>query len=436
MNLSKIREWFDWEKHDLDFMGTRRYFIGVSVIVCALCFVVLWKPGLRLGTDFVGGTEVEVSFKQPLDPNQIREAVEKAGFHSPEVVKDRTDESANRFLIRVQEVSTLTDEQKTHLQNALCMASDDGTPRADCPEGLRTVEVKFSPGGDKVMARYEKEVCGTPTPDVQCPAREDVAKQLVGKVPGIQMRPGPNNPLVSNPRNNSVEFRLQGKADQIMAGLVSELGADKVPTTPDRAEWIGPKAGKQLRDAAIISISLSLLIIMLYVTFRFDIRFAPGGIVALMHDVLIAVGAMVVTQREMTLSGVAALLTVVGFSMNDTVVIYDRIRENLGKYRHMTFPQLINRSVTETLSRTFRTSTTAMAAIVPFMFYGTQVIKDFAFAMFVGMVAGIYSTIFIASPITDWLDRKFFGRKLSKRRRVRRKKKEATASQSGAEAPA
>jgi preprotein translocase subunit SecF len=210
-----------------------------------------------------------------------------------------------------------------------------------------------------------------------------------------------------------------------MDGLRASLGADKVPAAPLRVEWIGPKAGKQLRDAAIISITLSLIVIMLYVTFRFDVRFAPGGIVALMHDVLIAVGAMVVTQREMTLSTVAALLTVVGFSMNDTVVIYDRIRENLGKYRHLTFPQLINKSVTETLSRTFRTSTTAMASIIPFMFWGTQVIKDFAFAMFVGMIAGIYSTIFIASPITDWLDRKFFGRKLSKRKRVRRKKKPA-----------
>jgi preprotein translocase subunit SecF len=248
------------------------------------------------------------------------------------------------------------------------------------------------------------------------------------------LRPGANNPVVQNTRDRKVEFFLKSKGDQIMDGLKASLGPDKVPDAPLRVEWIGPKAGKQLRDAAIISISLSLIVIMLYVEFRFDVRFAPGGIVALMHDVLVAVGAMVATQRELTLSGVAALLTVVGFSMNDTVVIYDRIRENLGKYRHMTFPQLINRSVTETLSRTFRTSTTALAAIAPFMFYGTQVIKDFAFAMFVGMIAGIYSTIFIASPITDWLDRKFFGRKLSKKRR--RRKKKAPASRQGVEAPA
>jgi preprotein translocase subunit SecF len=423
----KFSEWFDWSKRDLDFMGTRVYFIGVSVLLCAACLFALWKPGLKLGTDFLGGTEVEVGFTQPTEPLEIRNAVEQAGFSSAEVVRVDNKTNPHQFLIRVQEVSTLTDEQKTNIEKALCLIPEEGElDAATCPEELRTTEVKFSPGGDKVTVRYLKEVCGKATAEVACPPREDIAQQLgAGKVPTVELRLGANNPVVQNPRNNTVEFFLKSKGDQIMDSLRASLGTDKVPASPLRVEWIGPKAGKQLRDAAIISITLSLIVIMLYVTFRFDVRFAPGGIVALMHDVLIAVGAMVVTQREMTLSTVAALLTVVGFSMNDTVVIYDRIRENLGKYRHLTFPQLINKSVTETLSRTFRTSTTAMASIIPFMFWGTQVIKDFAFAMFVGMIAGIYSTIFIASPITDWLDRKFFGRKLSKRKRVRRKKKPA-----------
>lgn len=431
----KLAEWFDWSKRDLDFMGTRRYFIGVSVLLCAACLISLWKPGIKLGTDFLGGTEVEVAFTQPIEAGDVREAVERAGFASPEVVKVDTGKSANQFLVRVQEVSTLTEEQKASIESALCLAPEEGElDRNVCPESLETTEVKFSPGGDKISARFKADVCGKATPDVACPPREDIRKQLVGKVVGVELRPGANNPVVQNARDRKVEFFLKSKGDQIMDGLKASLGADKVPEAPLRVEWIGPKAGKQLRDAAVISISLSLIVIMLYVAFRFDVRFAPGGIVALMHDVLIAVGAMVATQRELTLSGVAALLTVVGFSMNDTVVIYDRIRENLGKYRHMTFPQLINRSVTETLSRTFRTSTTAIAAIVPFMFYGTQVIKDFAFAMFVGMIAGIYSTIFIASPITDWLDRKFFGRKLSKKRR--RRKKKAPTSRERVEAPA
>src|SRR5690606_24254230 len=114
-------------------------------------------------------------------------------------------------------------------------------------------------------------------------------------------------------------------------------------------------------------------------------------------------------QREVTLSTVAALLTIVGYSINDTVVVYDRIRENLGKYRKMTFPRIINRSITEVLSRTIRTSATTAAALLPFLFFGTGVIKDFAFALLVGILVGTYSSIYMAAPLTEYIDRKFFG---------------------------
>jgi len=307
---------------------------------------------------------------------------------------------------------------------------EGGTPEDEsCPKALWTQEVKISPGGDKIAARYAKDVClredgaDPKQRGAGCRLRDEVARQLDGKVAGVELRAGENNPQVQNPRESRVEFYLKSKGDQIMDGLRDKLGSEVVPAVPLRVEWIGPKAGRQLRDAAITSIIIAVIFIMAYIAFRFDMRFAPGAVVALLHDVGLATGAMAIAQREVTLSTVAALLTIVGYSINDTVVVYDRIRENLGKYRKMTFPAIINRSVTEMIGRTIRTSVTTALAIIAFLFLGTGVIKDFAFTLLIGVLVGTYSSIYIAAPVTEWIDRRFFASRIKKRRRVRRKKK-------------
>ena len=235
--------------------------------------------------------------------------------------------------------------------------------------------------------------------------------------------------MVQNPRDNRVEFYFKSKGAQIMDGLRKGLGAEAVPATPLRIEWIGAKAGSQLRDAAIKSITIAVIVIMLYIAFRFDMRFAPGAIAALVHDVFLAMGAMVLARREVTLSTVAALLTIVGYSINDTVVVYDRIRENLGRYRKMSFPKVINRSVTEMLGRTIKTSMSTALALLPFLFFGSGVIRDFAFTLLVGVAVGTYSSIYVAAPLTELIDRRVFGTSIKrKKRRVRRKKKDASPS--------
>jgi preprotein translocase subunit SecF len=429
-------QWFK-PGQDIDFMKYRPYFLGASAILVVASIIGFFNPGPRFGTDFSGGTEVEVAFGEGVAAGQLRAAVQKIGFASPDVVAVDNADGKNQFLIRVKEVSSFTDAQKTALTNALCLTSEEGkvADEAACPEALRSTEVKFSPGGDKVSVRYIAKVCGPARPNVPCPPRADIQKQLTDKVAGVALRTGENNPVVQNPRDNKVEFYFKSKGDQIMDGLRAELG-EAVPATPLRVEWIGPKAGKQLRDAAIMSISIAVIFIMVFIAFRFDMRFAPGSIAALIHDVFIAVGIMVVAQREVTLSTVAALLTIVGYSINDTVVVYDRIRENLGKYRKMSFPKIINRSVTEMLGRTIRTSGLTAAAVAPFLFWGTGVIKDFAFTLLIGIVVGTYSSIYIAAPVTELIDRRVFGKSVKKKRRVRRKKKGPASSRSDAKAPA
>ena len=189
-----------------------------------------------------------------------------------------------------------------------------------------------------------------------------------------------------------------------------------VPDKALRVEWVGPKAGKQLRDSARNAVAIAVVFIMLYLAFRFDLRFAPGVIVACIHDAMVVIGAFIVLHREITLSTIAAVLTVVGYSMNDTVVVYDRIRENLGKHRGKTFAQIINLSVSETLSRTILTSGATMLSVLAFFVYGTGVIKDFMLALVVGIVAGTYSSIYVAAPLTEWIDKKMAKRADLKKR--------------------
>jgi preprotein translocase subunit SecF len=145
---------------------------------------------------------------------------------------------------------------------------------------------------------------------------------------------------------------------------------------------------------------------------RFDLRYAPGAVLCLIHDALVATGALIIVGKELNLTVIAALLTIIGFSVNDTVVIYDRVRENLRRLRGASFPEIIDLSVSEMLGRTVITSGTAILSLVPFLVWGTNALQDFAYTLIVGMISGVYSTVFVALPLTHWLDRVL----LSKRR--------------------
>lgn len=170
---------------------------------------------------------------------------------------------------------------------------------------------------------------------------------------------------------------------------------------------VGPAVGKDLRFRAIIALLLSLIGIGIYVSYRFEPKFAVGGIVALLHDALVSVGALAITGREISLPVLAALLTVIGYSINDTIVIFDRIRENMKLKTKSDFASLIDYSINQTLSRTFLTSFTVFLVLLALYFLGGEVINDFTFVMLVGVITGTYSTIFIAAPIVvDWPGKK------------------------------
>lgn len=164
-----------------------------------------------------------------------------------------------------------------------------------------------------------------------------------------------------------------------------------------RLDFIGPKVGKELIEKAVFSILLGCVGILIYLIFRFEFAFAMGAVIALIHDTVITLGAVSITNKEFTLTIVAALLTIIGYSVNDTIIIFDRIRENVKKVTKAGFTQVVNEAVNQTLSRTILTSFTVFLVLLPLYFFGGSVIHDFAFALIVGVIVGTYSSIFIAS---------------------------------------
>jgi len=203
--------------------------------------------------------------------------------------------------------------------------------------------------------------------------------------------------VLSSPEGNSGE--------DILTHLKQKFGEENVIRRS--VNTVGPKIGGELRRAAIYSILLSILFILIYVSWRFELRFAIGAIIPLFHDVFITLGVFVLLDYEISLPVVAAFLTIVGYSLNDTIVVFDRIRENLKVLRRDVYVNIINRSINETLSRTIVTSLTTFMVVFVLFIYGGDVIHNFAFALLIGILIGTYSSIFVASPIlVEWEERK------------------------------
>jgi preprotein translocase subunit SecF len=193
----------------------------------------------------------------------------------------------------------------------------------------------------------------------------------------------------------SVEIGALG--EQVKKALSDQFGADKFEVR--RIEFVGPKIGEDLRRRGVLSVIVATIMMGIYIWFRFQFRFGIGAVIALIHDVLVTVGALMLANYEFDLTIIAALLTIVGFSVNDTVVICDRIRENMRKIKRETLESIVNTSINETLSRTILTTGTALMVLFALYLLGGAVIRPFAFALIVGFISGVYSTIFIASPV-------------------------------------
>ncbi|MCW8858686.1 MAG: protein translocase subunit SecF [Deltaproteobacteria bacterium] len=205
-------------------------------------------------------------------------------------------------------------------------------------------------------------------------------------------------------RVEQASSELKGLSLEIQNAL--EQSYDKGSVDIRRVEMVGPQVGKDLRGKGLKAIFYAMLGILAYISWRFEFRFAVGAIVALIHDVVITLGIFSLFGKEIDLPIIAAFLAIIGYSLNDTIIVYDRIRENRGKHNKETFPFIVNRSINETLSRTLLTSGTTLLVVLALFILGGGVIHNFAFAMLVGVLIGTYSSIFVASPVLIFWEEK------------------------------
>jgi preprotein translocase subunit SecF len=203
-------------------------------------------------------------------------------------------------------------------------------------------------------------------------------------------------------RAQSTSAELKDVSNQISQSLEVKFGEGTIEVR--RSEMVGPQVGKDLREKGIMAVIYAMIGILIYITLRFEFRFAVGAIIALIHDVGITIAAFSLFGKEIDLPIIAAFLAIIGYSLNDTIIVYDRIRENMGTLSKSDFPTIVNRSINETMSRTILTSGTTLLVVLSLFILGGGVIHNFAFALLVGIIVGTYSSVFVASPLLIFWD--------------------------------
>ena len=389
------------------FVAKFRIWLIISVLLMAVSIGALFLNKARHGeymnwtTDFKGGTEIIVSFKDASgnfikeDPAKVREAFSKAHEEGIELsdisyadtLANGKDVTVNGMLIKSPRFSALTQPQ-----------SDKA--KADFLAAFKDRDIgKASWSGDRLFVRTKKVI-----------QHDETTKVFAAD--GLELKPWTDQEAIQyvhadEGTGDFNEVFSMHSLDRQYEKLL-EAAFPGVDVTVVNSYGVGAKAGDKLRDDAAKSIVFALFLIMLYLAFRFDIRYAPGAAFATVHDAVMVIGVFAITWTEVSLVSVAGLLTVMGYSTNDTVIVFDRIRENQAKLKDKKIERIVDISLNEMLVRTILTSATVFATTLIMNIFGTGDVRNFAFAMNVGVIVGTYSSIFLASPIFMWISRKWY----------------------------
>lgn len=354
---------------NIDFIKWRKVAFVISGIAIAIGVISLvMKGGPRLGLDFTGGIEVHIRFEQPADIGEIRAALTKIGLGGS-VIQQYGSKKDNTFLVR----SGLKKISETIASNIIAYREKKGKF-----ESLE--ELKNIPGIKGVD--YEsllKTLTLNPSDTNKVNLNKATRETLVSIIQDINSR------------------QIAGKIEKAVKDKFGEKNSSKVVSI----NLIGPKVSKELQRDALLAIVFALIGMLVYIAWRFEFYFAVGAVVALIHDVLITVGALSLGNFEFNLPVIAALLTIVGYSLNDTIVIYDRIRENMKTLRKkkVLLKKVLNLGINQSLSRTVITSLTTFIVVLVLFIWGGQPLHGFAFALLIGVISGTYSSDFVATPV-------------------------------------
>jgi preprotein translocase subunit SecF len=362
---------------NFDFIGRRKVFIGLSlVLLVAGIGSLIAHGGPKLGIDFKGGTLVYVKFRQPPDVDAIRQALNQANL---DVATLQPFEDGNELKI---DLNLLPEEEG--------VATTDRDRLVETLSGLYPGEsgkLDFNNAGSETLASALRS--SSASSRFGYDQAEIVAQRFIA-----QRDEGPSAGLVSD---FSELAGVEGATPDIMTALreTTYLGEFAIRGV----EVVGPKIGRDLQWQALQATLAALGGMLIYIAFRFEWIYGVAAVIAVFHDVLITVGFFSLFDREIELTVIAALLTLVGYSMNDTIVIFDRVRENRKLGRRTGLAELLNKSVNQTLARTVLTSGLTFVAVLCLFVFGGEVLRGFSFALVVGVIVGSYSSIFIASPI-------------------------------------
>ncbi len=370
-----------------DFMGGAPFAAKVSIGTFVGALLVLAVMGLNLGLDFSGGHEILLAFEKDAGAEAVRGKLANlfpgvdTSVQSFEVP---TEPTKFFYLTRIQRSEAFGEQEVEGMKQAFATKYGAAFKRLRYnAEAGDVVEVEF----------------------------------VAGATTGVDLSDGALSGVVAGTKHEVRLVRRVGRPEQlrwsvVLKGVDASVVAAMTELDPNvkasRVEFVGPTVGKQLRDDGLLAVFYALICILIYVAVRFDFFYSPGAVICLFHDAVITAALLVLVGEQFTLATIAGLLTLVGYSINDTIVVFDRIRETVGKAQGGALKDQLNKAVNETLGRTVMTSLTTLLSCVALMVFGAgTVLASFGLIMFIGIIIGTYSSIFVATPIFRYLRDRF-----------------------------
>jgi preprotein translocase subunit SecF len=374
---------------NVDWLGKKWYFLAFSLVfsVSGVLSILFWHH-IKLGVDFRGGTLIYVQFEQPADTDRIRQAIDRAGLHDARIQSYGT--SKHQVIISLAQKET-QDAALDVGRQAIVGALNANAGSAAANQG----KLDLDNAGKAALAQF----------------LEQSDPEHLASTGGASQRYAQQATAILDHRDRdlggifSSMDQLNGVADPAVVAQLKQ-GAYLSGFHVFNQEIIGPQVGALLRQQALLATLYSLAGMLVYLWFRFELIYGVAAVVAVFHDTLITVGAFSLFDKEITLTVIAAILTLIGYSMNDTIVVFDRIRENLRISRRENLTSVVNRSINQTLSRTVLTSGLTFLTVLSLYVFGGEVLRGFSFALVIGILIGTYSSIAVAAPMLvayqDW----------------------------------
>src|SRR3989440_11388166 len=371
-----------FKQPNIDWMGKAKYFFALSgILLLAGWTSILFGSGIRYGIDFKGGTNVDVRFSQPPNVDKLRSTLGNTEIQS---ISDIANPNSNEVVIFVEGKGQDESARQSNRERVLAaLDAAYGVSGSNKPDFNRATPTSLA------AFLTEKD------PLILSVTAADRYQQIARKL--LDYRDKNANGIVTN-------FDELSKVDGVTAPVLAAIKNNYVlgPFAIRNVEIVGPKVGAELRKQAIFVTLYALGGMLVYIAFRFEWVYGAAAVLAVFHDVLITLGLFSLLHFEISLTVIAALLTLVGYSMNDTIVIFDRIRENNRLLRKESFADVVNKSINQTLSRTILTSGLTFISVVAIVLFGGEVLRGFALALTIGIIIGTYSSIAVASPMMLW----------------------------------